>query len=572
MLEHASLIGPRNELNSKELSIQSELAPHGHVSLYDINGQIPDNYVQTMIQRFESSMFETLVEQLPGEIKQEVLSAHEKLEKYVRKRNRVYKKDLENLENNVAYYLEFLDLEEKLIEKENKVCESFNFIRDEELKEWVKGNYIGSPKYRKKFKEAVESDKALYSRLKKVNEDFGFNSNEIGTAIEVLEENLSMAPDAPLGKKGIIREVLTDSTIFQSGEYPILDRRKRKEITRDIIPTEEEKKREWSLGKKVLVGGITATLVMPGVVGQIVKDDFGHYYKAGWKDITQFISGGSSPGNQNNTEPPVLDNYSQWKIDHFGSLQNPDSHNARDPDHDYVDNLIEYQKGTNPTTPYTFKGLGDFNLIYTYPHHFTNISNMNLTQKEINQFLEKIPNVEPRHWTNKDGSALNIYKDGKYISVSLRDPLVKYYADKTHIEWRDRPEDGKRGDLKLGNEFLHQKSGAFYNYSSMQPPAFYLANGRKGNCVEIAAALASVLVSKGYPCTICDADTKPSNGKISYSHSFLESFIDGKTYIVNYGTVIPREDENGINHYEKYGWLLKNYDPNWLENKNYNYI
>ena len=291
--------------------------------------------------------------------------------------------------------------------------------------------------------------------------------------------------------------------------------------------------------------------------------------------LVSFVSGCIKTNNKNNESnsniQSVLSEYDQWAVQNFGSLSNPDARRSLDPDHDYVDNLFEYQNGTNPTKAYTYEGLDDFNLIYTYPHCFTNISDRNLTQKEINEFLVKIPDVEPRYWTNKDGSVAHTYVDGKYINVSLKDPLVQYYAKKVAIEWKDDKDFGKFGELKLGNEPLFLEYGTFDANKSGVPPSYYLTHGRKGNCAEVAIAHMAVLILKGYNSTQCGCYIK-NDGK-KYGHGFAETFIDGKVYAVNFNQLWPREGKNGESIYERWNWILKeNYDRNWVENKNYNYM
>ena len=275
--------------------------------------------------------------------------------------------------------------------------------------------------------------------------------------------------------------------------------------------------------------------------------------------------------NKEDTKEPLTD-FQEWQMEYFGSVESSSAHQASDPDEDYVDNLFEFENGTEPLNVYTYEGLDDFNLLYTYPHHFTNLTNKTLTQNQINDFLDKIPDVEPRYWTSKDGSVSNMYKDGIYIEVSLRDPLLKYYSKKVHIDWRDDEEFGKLGELKLDDEEL------FLIYDSIEtnpmvPPIYFLKNERKGNCLESAIINIAVLVSKGYNCTLCNADTTLDNGEKWISHAFSETMIGGKIYIVNYNVLTPREDKNGKNTYEKWGWNLKsNYDPNWFENESYYYM
>jgi hypothetical protein len=125
----------------------------------------------------------------------------------------------------------------------------------------------------------------------------------------------------------------------------------------------------------------------------------------------------------------------------------------------------------------------------------------------------------------------------------------------------------------LGNEGLNLETGRYYDNKSMVPPVYYLANGRKGNCVPTTVAHMTVLLSKGYNCTLCEADGTPDDGEDRINHAFSETSIGGKIYIVNFNVLTPREDKNGINNYEKWGWRLSdNYDPNWFKNENHNYM
>lgn len=566
-------VKPRDEPDLQDLGIHPGFSPRGDISIQPKLGYTSDTYVQTMLQRFEPSGFDSLVEMLPEDMRGGVVLAYRQFEKSSRK------EDMLSLGNNIQYYLEFTDLEKDLEKKERQVVESFGktLSVDADIRAWAEDHYLGTQDYREKFKQVVESDEALYSRLKEVNSKFGFNSNDVPAAIGVIETNLLMCPASPYREKELIKEVLKDGMVLQTGEFPTI---KKREIP-ILVPTEKEK--EWHPGLKKLIAigaGISTITVAAGAMihGQVAHDDTLYHFKQGIRGIGDMFSGDSSPSpgqnsSQPNPEPPVLDDYNQWKIEHFGSLYSRESGYARDPDGDYVDNFIEYENGTDPLKPCTFKGLSDFDLLYTYPHYFTNLSDRNLTQKQINEFLNKIPDVEPRYWSNIDGSAVNTYKDGKYINISLRDPLFKYYADRAHIEWSDDEEYGKIGELKLGDEPLSLEYGRYDYNKSLVPPVFYLSNGRKGTCGEVATAHTAVLLFKGYKCTTCSADATPDNGEDRIDHGFLESFIDGKIYIVNFNNVVPREDKRGISTYEKWGWnLSKTYDPKWLENENFNYM
>jgi len=149
--------------------------------------------------------------------------------------------------------------------------------------------------------------------------------------------------------------------------------------------------------------------------------------------------------------------------------------------------------------------------------------------------------------------------------------LVKYYTDKVTIKWKDDQEFGKRGELMLGDEplFLEyrgDKRGAI-------PPAYFLTHGRYGACVDVARANTVLLVLKGYNCSMWGADITPDNNMNKSDHAFLESYIDGKVYLVNFNDVIPRDFPDGSTIYDKWRWKLdKNYDSDWYQKGIFNTI
>ncbi len=546
--------------DGETIFVRPEIKPsayHGHLSL---QGSIAnDTYVQTMLQRHESEFYNQ-VSQLPEELRKGVFSAHKKFASREKGCESV-----KRLEENVSSYLELKGLEDRFVEKEREVVEAFGrtLSVDSDLRAWAENEYIGKQEYRQRFKEAVKRDNTLYGRLERVSKELGLTSNDVGAAVETLYDNLYVAPDSPFSKKELVKEVLGTGVIM-SGEYPV----KQKGGIGDIIPVDKGEKEH--LGRKrIFAVGAAATFLGAGAA-VAVYDQVAHgdpLYHA--KNIIKEIGGMFSGGDQNNSAPANPD-YQNWASQNFGSSNYPDSGPACDPDHDYVDNLFEFQNGTDPTKAFTYQGLDDFNLLYTYPQYFTNFSDKNLTQSQINEFLAKIPNVEPRYWTNTDGSAYGIYKSGKYVNVSLRDPLFQHLVKNVSIEWENNSEYGKIGHLKLGNEPLNLEYGRVDENKSLVPPVFYLANERKGTCGEVSTAHTAVLVSKGYKCTqtTCKVDI---NGE-EVAHGSLESHIGGETYIVDFNSVFPKVDKNGIDTYEKWGWKMLKYDPNWLENGNFNYM
>ncbi len=330
----------RSELDYGNIS-RVPYTPAGHVSLPVKIGH--DVYRQAMLQMHDS--FDGMVEKLPKELRNGVREAYNELDERSRK-NRVYEKDLKTLERNVGYYLEAEELENRLIEKEKKLCGNFTrgMPLDYEAEAEAHGNYAGTQDYREKFKKAVESDSLLYQRLEKMNRELGFNSNGVGLAKEVLYTNLSLSPSAPLDRKSLVREILGKGAIFQSGEFPVKHKR-----GTDIVPVEEEKEEHPNLKKYFAIGTAAISIgTVAGVAihGQVVHRDAGYHFKQAWNSAfgPKDPGGGTDPGSSEPSEPP-LDNYSRWKMEHFGTTDVPDS---GDYDSDGLENMQEYEIGTNP--------------------------------------------------------------------------------------------------------------------------------------------------------------------------------------------------------------------------------
>jgi hypothetical protein len=122
---------------------------------------------------------------------------------------------------------------------------------------------------------------------------------------------------------------------------------------------------------------------------------------------------------------------------------------------------------------------------------------------------------------------------GGYIAPN--DPLVKYYAAHTKIKWTDHGHgqlfiDGERFFLKYDYEKM-ESGGQPFN------PAYMLSHGRQGICIDAAIMSCSVLKAKGYPSIVVAGTVKPDLG-----HSWTETYINGRVYVVDFNRVIPREE------------------------------
>jgi hypothetical protein len=230
-----------------------------------------------------------------------------------------------------------------------------------------------------------------------------------------------------------------------------------------------------------------------------------------------------------------------------------------DLDHDYISNRLEVEKyHTDPTKADTSSlGIDDFNAIFTY-----GLDPNNRTQ--IQQFLAAVPNVSPRQWfiyyggvgdtsdevfvgtqTNSTTSA-----DASIVEVSMRDPLIQWYARHSVITWDNVS--------KTGNLLVNGTS-VWGSYDYGANPSYYFTHGRIGRCGDTTLATMSILNLMGYK-TLEVTGWAPSNGTLQ-DHVWCETIIDGNVYVVNFGELIPRG-----NFYQLNGWVISesnNYNPDW---------
>lgn len=233
----------------------------------------------------------------------------------------------------------------------------------------------------------------------------------------------------------------------------------------------------------------------------------------------------------------------------------------QDIDHDYVSNVLEIERYHTDPTKLDTSGLGidDFNAIFTY-----NLNQNNKTQ--VQQFLETLPNVSARQWyiylggvgdtsnvvfvgTQTNETALG---DNAIVEVSVRDPLIQYYAKHSSIVWDGS---GKMGHLLVDGAPIWNS----YDYGGY--PSYYFTHGRVGRCGDTTLATMSILELMGYK-TVEVKGTAPSNGTME-DHVWCETQINSKVYVVNYGELAPRDG-----FYQRNGWIISessNYNPDWYD-------
>lgn len=248
-----------------------------------------------------------------------------------------------------------------------------------------------------------------------------------------------------------------------------------------------------------------------------------------------------------------------------------------DSDGDYVSDYLEVNTyGTNPSKIDTDDGgIDDFNEIYTYE------TNPKDPRDDV-ELIEKIPNVKVRRWNQNDGGVVTgdraffdyVAIVEKMIVVSMRDPLLKWYADRTEIVWahsleRDHSSFISRlyregigilpkiriGKIYTNGELIH---GGYPNHGPPYNPSYYFADGkRNGHCITSSIVNNVILRLKGYKCLHVIGKYPKGGG-----HQWNEVYIDGEVYIVDYNDVIPRDY-----FYEKNGWKItsQEYDPEWYK-------
>lgn len=227
-----------------------------------------------------------------------------------------------------------------------------------------------------------------------------------------------------------------------------------------------------------------------------------------------------------------------------------------DSDNDYISDGLEVNEyGSDPLKIDTDDGgVDDFNEIYTY--------DMNPNDpKDDEEFMEKIPNVIARHWGLEDGEVED-YTFNKYVTISMRDPLVQWYAELAEIKWETTPEGEKLGVFYVDAERIFKEYGyGGEEYHHVIQPSYYFTHGRKAQCVESSLSNRVILKLMGYKAIDVGGDVPHKNE--TARHAWVEAYINGEVYVVNFNRVYPREG-----FYEERGWTIirpKDYDPNWYK-------
>ena len=201
------------------------------------------------------------------------------------------------------------------------------------------------------------------------------------------------------------------------------------------------------------------------------------------------------------------------------SKYHTDPHNP-DTDGDYVSDSVEVQNGSDPLKiDSDGGGIDDFNELYTYQSDPSDPAD----DKAI---IAKIPNVDVRHWTLEDGGVEG-FTNEKYTNVSMRDPLVQWYAKRANIEWTSDQSGQKAGWLTVNGEDIFNGEGI--GEVSPKQPSYFLTHGRTGVCVESAVTNTLILKLMGYDAKLA---SRPA-GDYGVGHEWSEAVIDGEVYIVD---------------------------------------
>jgi hypothetical protein len=229
-----------------------------------------------------------------------------------------------------------------------------------------------------------------------------------------------------------------------------------------------------------------------------------------------------------------------------------------DTDHDYVSDFLEITKyHTDPTKMDSFgKGIDDFNAIYAYgldPHN----------QVAVRDFLQKIPNVVANHWNQTAGGVTDwSHLWEKYVTISLRDPLIQWLAKHAEIVWYTSPSREKTGTFYVNGETIWQGVDPLDN-RSLDPPSYYFTHGRLSTCVPSSLANLVILELMGYNAINVGGMVSVRNE--TEGHSWTEAYINGKVWVVNFNTLVLREG-----FYQKINWTVTDsnfgesvYDTDW---------
>ena len=199
-----------------------------------------------------------------------------------------------------------------------------------------------------------------------------------------------------------------------------------------------------------------------------------------------------------------------------------------DTDHDYVSDLFEL---TEYNTDYASidsdgGGIDDFNEIFTYELNPNN-------PQDDREFLKELPNVIAKFWNQTDGGVPdwdNI--NDRYITISLRDPLIQWLAE--HSEIRSINFEGIKTVLLYVNGELIDKGGKSLGTSAMPPPSYFFTHGRTESCVPSSLAHVTILRAMGYKAILVSSD--------KIKHQWVEAYIDGEVYVVDHASLRVRAE------------------------------
>jgi len=230
---------------------------------------------------------------------------------------------------------------------------------------------------------------------------------------------------------------------------------------------------------------------------------------------------------------------------------------SMDSDGDGLSNWDEiYVYHTNPYSAYTSTvvvngtyRLDDFNAVKVY-----NVDPNNATA--VRAFIQAIPNVTANHLNNSDYEGG--YSFDKAVAISLRDPYMQCLASHSEIKWTQYQNGYKCGQLLVNG----QQVCSCYNTTSnfIEQPSYYFTHQRIGECAQVSLATDPILTLMGYKVLDISGAIKLPDGA-EEGHNWLEAYIDGSVWVVNFGALWPREG-----YYQANGWTIYNdtsYDPNW---------
>ena len=218
-----------------------------------------------------------------------------------------------------------------------------------------------------------------------------------------------------------------------------------------------------------------------------------------------------------------------------------------DIDNDYVSNDLELRiYETNPAKLDTDDGgVDDFNEIFTYEMNATN-------PEDDADFMERIPNVEAKHWGIWDGGGADT-SDDRVITISMRDPLIQYLAERAEIIWQIDHYGQKIGTFIVDGEEIW--NGTEPNERTSDPPSYYFTHGRKSACAVSSMVNLVILRSMGYSAVMVGGEFSGTG------HGWSEAFIDGEICVVDFNYVTSRE----YAYERKYNITQHDYNPDWYK-------